>query len=170
MDVINKNSKAKFWCHCGYIAARRAEFDDHLTSLHGVRLQKGAVVQTYAEGDVTAYPKVFRLATEKDTADLQVKNHKKYEKKMEKAAGRKASASSSGIEDPHASSQADSIEADAARTSPSPKRAKSGKCKVLQAAPPAAATENPASGLVLKRTVDVNRSRDTASKAGPNSR
>ena len=76
MDDLNKNSKKKFSCYCGQPAARRAEFDRHLTSSHGVQLLKGALVLTYAEGDVEANPNVFRRVTADDVADMRDKDRK----------------------------------------------------------------------------------------------
>ena len=57
MESKEKTSKDKFVCYCGQPATRKSDFDRHLTSLHGVKRQKGAIVRTYAEGDVDTNPK-----------------------------------------------------------------------------------------------------------------
>ena len=171
MKSTNKIAKSKFWCYCGQPATRKSDFDRHLTSLHGVKLLKGALTRTYAEGDVEAYPKMFRRATSADVASLQEKDHKRYEAKIQRRTGAKASASTRDAGEPGDQPAEADAEHKAAGTSPPKKRNRRALCRVLKKSPTAASAEGDASaGSSATPNAGINRSRSVASKDNVNSR
>jgi len=153
MEVMNKSDKSKFLCYCGKSVSRREDFDGHLVIHHGVKLQDSATVRTYAENDVKDYPKICRTATQDDIDRVLHRRRKKYEAELARRASTAAPGRQAGGELAFQLSESDG-DSVAVKASPPVKRARGGRCRVLQTSPP----ENAAGDAAMQPMIWLERS------------